>query len=94
MQKSLFIGFSLASWLSEQGVSGSPNSLPDYLQSLVLEDHGIAYMLKDTPCSRSTDPRYNDVSGWSTRKAFGLLTLFWSSCYKVEIFNSNFALWI
>lgn len=74
--KSSFLGFSLATWLSEQGVSGSPNPLPDYLQSLVLEDHGIAYMLKDTPCSRSTDPRYDDVSGWSTRKAFDFVLVF------------------
>ena len=61
-----FIGFSLASWLTEQDVSGNPNPLPDYLQSLVLEDHGIANMLKDTPCSRMTDTRYSHSSGWNT----------------------------
>jgi hypothetical protein len=60
-------GFSLGTWLPEHGVSGNPDPLPDQFQSLLLEDHGIANMLKDNTCNRTTGDKYNTlkaINGW------------------------------
>lgn len=62
-------GFSLKSWLESKGINGSvTTTLPVYLEHLLLEDRGIANMLKGEPCNRS-DLFYNGsipINGWTT----------------------------
>lgn len=63
------LGMSVAKWLTNLNVDNATNPLPDHLQSLLLEDHGISNMMKETHCSRTTDPKYTTtnttVNGWN-----------------------------
>ncbi|XP_062582876.1 uncharacterized protein LOC134244633, partial [Saccostrea cucullata] len=62
-------GFSLESWLLTKGESIGSVSLPEHVQYMLLEERGIANMMKDTPCSRTGDTMYNSstpVNGWRT----------------------------
>lgn len=68
----IFQGMSLAKWLTDLNVDNTTNPLPDHLQSLLLEDHGIANMMKEVQCSRTTDAKYTStnttVDGWNVSK--------------------------
>lgn len=68
----IFQGMSLAKWLTDLNVDNTTNPLPDHLQSLLLEDHGIANMMKEVQCSRTTDANYTStnttVDGWNVSK--------------------------
>lgn len=68
----IFQGMSWAKWLTDLNVDNTTNPLPDHLQSLLLEDHGIANMIKEVQCSRTTDAKYTStnttVDGWNVSK--------------------------
>ncbi|XP_062581277.1 uncharacterized protein LOC134243073, partial [Saccostrea cucullata] len=62
-------GFSLQNWLATNGESIGTVSLPEHVQYMLLEERGIANMMKDTPCSRTGGTMYNSstpVNGWLT----------------------------
>ena len=63
---------SLTKWLTDMNVDNTTNPLPTQLQSLLLEDHGIANMMKESQCSRTSDAKYTTTNttadGWNSGK--------------------------
>lgn len=65
----LFIltGFSVNNYIGLKGFSSTLSPLPEHLQMRVMEEHGIANMMKQPACNRATDAIYaitSPVNGW------------------------------
>ena len=71
--RDLLIGFRLSAWLTMRGESASLNPLSSFLQSELLEDHGIENMMQSPSCSRTGDPNYSAAlgNGWKSGKLNG-----------------------
>ena len=63
---------SLTKWLTDMNVDNTTDPLPTHLQSLLVEDHGIANMMKESQCSRTSDAKYTTTNttadGWNSGK--------------------------